>query len=41
MEWADRCPNCGEWHTIEVKFREEISLEELGLSPAPIYTSGS
>ena len=41
MEWADRCPSCGEWHTIEVRFREEISLEELGLAPAPIYTSGS
>lgn len=39
MEWAARCPECGEWQSIEVNFREEISLEELGISPAPIYTS--
>ncbi len=38
MEWAARCAGCGEWNTIEVNFREEISLEELGLSPAPVYT---
>jgi hypothetical protein len=39
MEWTDRCAACGEWQTIEVNFREEISPDELGLSPAPIYTS--
>jgi len=39
MEWVDRCPSCGEWQTVEVNFREEISLEELGLAPAPIYSS--
>ena len=38
MEWAPRCPACGDWDTIEVNFREEIPLEELGLSPAPIYS---
>ena len=38
-EWIDRCPACGEWNRIEVNFREEVPLEELGLSPAPIYTS--
>jgi lipopolysaccharide biosynthesis regulator YciM len=37
MEWTGRCPACQEWNTVEVNFREEISLEELGLSPAPIY----
>ncbi len=41
MEWTPRCEHCGEWNTIEVNFREEIALDELGLSPAPIYTSGS
>ena len=41
MEWNHRCPPCGEWNTIEVDFREEIPLEELGLAPAPIYTSHS
>lgn len=39
MEWAPRCPSCGDWNCIEVNFREEVPLEELGLSPAPIYTS--
>jgi len=38
-DWAPRCANCGEWNTIEVDFREEISLEELGLAPAPVYTA--
>jgi hypothetical protein len=41
MEWAALCPSCGEWNTIEVNFREEITLDELGLAPAPIYTSRS
>ena len=41
MEWADRCSSCGEWNTVEVNFHEEISLEELGLAPAPIYTARS
>jgi len=39
MEWSDRCATCGEWNVVEVNFREEISLEDLGLSPAPVYTS--
>jgi tetratricopeptide (TPR) repeat protein len=41
MEWADRCTRCGDWNTVEVTLREEISLEELGLSPAPVYSSRS
>ena len=39
VDWYDRCPECGDWNTVEVNFREEISLEELGLSSAPVYTS--
>jgi lipopolysaccharide biosynthesis regulator YciM len=39
MEWTHQCPACSEWNVIEVNFREEISLEELGLAPAPIYSS--
>ncbi len=39
MEWTARCVACGEWNGVEVNFREEISLEELGLAPAPVYTS--
>ena len=41
VEWAPRCASCDEWNTVEVDFREEISLEELGLSPAPIYSTRS
>ncbi|MDH3628301.1 MAG: tetratricopeptide repeat protein [Acidobacteriota bacterium] len=41
VEWSERCHNCGEWNGIEVNFREEIPLEELGLAPAPIYTAGN
>ncbi len=37
-DWAARCRGCGEWNTVEVDFREEISAEELGLSPSPVYT---
>jgi predicted ATP-dependent serine protease len=40
-DWAPRCADCGNWNTIEVDFREEISFEELGLSPAPVYTARS
>ncbi len=39
VEWVDRCPSCGEWNSVEVNFREEISLEELGISAAPIYSA--
>ena len=41
MVWASRCSSCDEWNTIEVDFREEISLEELGLARAPIYSTHS
>ena len=39
MEWTSRCDGCGEWNAVEVNFREEIALEELGLAPAPMYSS--
>ncbi len=39
-EWNDRCEGCGAWSTIEVDFREEMELSELGLAPAPVYTVG-
>lgn len=38
-DWYDRCPECGEWNNIEVDMKENISYEELGISPAPVYTS--
>ena len=39
VAWDPRCVACGDWNGIEVNFREEIPLEELGLSSAPIYTA--
>ena len=39
MEWTPRCSACGEWNGTEVDFHEEITLEELGLAPAPVYSS--
>jgi lipopolysaccharide biosynthesis regulator YciM len=39
VAWEPRCPSCGDWNGVEVNFREEIPLEELGLSAAPIYTT--
>ncbi len=38
MDWTERCAGCGAWNTVEVNFREEISVEDLGLSAAPVYT---
>ena len=40
-EWVDHCSTCGEWATVEMDFREEMSIEELGIPPAPVYTSRS
>jgi lipopolysaccharide biosynthesis regulator YciM len=37
MEWNARCGGCGEWNTIEVNFREELTLDELGLAARPVY----
>jgi lipopolysaccharide biosynthesis regulator YciM len=39
MDWTDRCAGCGDWNSVEINFREEIALDELGLAPAPIYTA--
>lgn len=38
-EWTDRCGACGEWGSVEIDFREEMSIEEMGIPPAPVYTS--
>jgi lipopolysaccharide biosynthesis regulator YciM len=37
-EWLDRCPKCAEWNTVEIDFREDISLQDLGVATAPIYS---
>lgn len=41
LDWHPSCAACGEWNAVEVNFREEISLDDLGVSSAPIYTSRS
>lgn len=38
-EWSGRCGECGAWNTIEPDPSEEVSFEEPGLAPAPIYTA--
>ncbi len=37
--WSDRCEQCGTWNSIQVDFREDVSLEDLGISTAPVYSS--
>lgn len=39
-EWTARCATCGAWNAVETDLREEMSLEELGIAPAPVYSSG-
>ena len=36
--WTEHCERCGEYNTVQVDFREERGIEELGLSTAPVYT---
>ncbi len=38
--WVDYCERCGEWNSVAVDFREERPVEELGISTAPVYTTG-
>jgi lipopolysaccharide biosynthesis regulator YciM len=37
-EWSDRCPKCERWNTIEIDFREDVSLQDLGIVRAPVYS---
>jgi tetratricopeptide (TPR) repeat protein len=37
--WMDRCSTCGSWNTVSVDIREDVSLEDLGISSAPVYTA--
>ena len=36
--WRDRCGVCGEWNQIALDFGEDPTLEDLGLSPGPVYS---
>lgn len=38
VEWVDRCPHCGEWNQVGLSFGEDPTLEDLGLSPGPVYS---
>ena len=38
MEWTGRCESCHSWNQVHVNFVEEIPIDELGVSHAPIYT---
>jgi len=37
--WVDRCTSCGQWNTVHVDIREDVSLEDLGISSAPVYSA--
>ncbi len=37
--WSERCAACGQWNTVNVDLQEELSIEELGLSSAPVYSA--
>ena len=37
--WRDLCDTCGEWNTIQLDLKEQLTLEELGISPAPVYNA--
>ena len=37
--WQDRCPNCGNWSTIHIDLREELTPEEMvDFVSAPVFT---
>ncbi|HET6277934.1 MAG TPA: tetratricopeptide repeat protein [Candidatus Polarisedimenticolia bacterium] len=36
--WVEYCSRCAEWNSVDVDFREERDVEDLGLSTAPVYT---
>jgi lipopolysaccharide biosynthesis regulator YciM len=35
--WRDFCETCGEWNTVQLDLKEQLTLEEMGLSSAPVY----
>jgi lipopolysaccharide biosynthesis regulator YciM len=39
--WRDFCDTCGEWNSVELDLREQLTLEEMGINPAPVYESAS
>jgi lipopolysaccharide biosynthesis regulator YciM len=37
--WRDFCDTCGEWNTILLDLKEQLTLEEMGINPSPVYDS--
>jgi lipopolysaccharide biosynthesis regulator YciM len=35
--WRDLCDTCGEWNSIQLDLKEQLTLEEIGISSAPVY----
>lgn len=35
--WRDFCDTCGEWNTVRLELKEQLTLEEMGISSAPVY----
>ena len=37
--WRDFCDTCGEWNTIQLDLKEQLTLEEMGINPTLVYDS--
>jgi lipopolysaccharide biosynthesis regulator YciM len=37
--WRDFCSTCGEWNSIQLDLKEQLTLEEMGINPALVYDS--
>jgi len=35
--WRDYCDTCGQWNTIQLDLKEQLTLEEMGINPALVY----
>ena len=35
--WRDFCDTCGEWNSIQLDLKEQLTLEELGINPTLLY----
>jgi len=35
--WRDHCETCSEWNTIQLDLKEQLTVEEMGISSAPVY----
>ena len=37
--WRDFCETCGEWNSIQLDLKEQLTLEEMGINPTLVYGS--